>query len=212
MTATKELRTKVKAKTPANAPKAKAEEPQEEPTEGLPVRPDVKVIGGGRKPPARFDFGLVAYRNDVEEVHYFTARKIGQTQDALGLILGAEMGESELGILPRLAKLLRKAMVDDDGTPLDWDARDHLLTEADCDDTEEDFDADDPKFFAPDGTVHRLADRDTLDKLYAIEAGSSKARWMHLLEVDEAVDVELADLTAVAKEIISRTADRPSAP
>lgn len=201
MTATKEIKQKVAAKRPANA-KPDTEEPQDQ----APAK-QIKIIGGGRPKSKRFEFGLVAYRNDEEEVHEFTARKMATTQDAVALILAAESGTDTVDLLPQMARMLRKSMVDDDGTPLGWSALDHMLAEDHAA-----FDADDPRYEGPDGVVHSLSDGDTLRKFLARESGSSRARWVHLMEHDEDADVELADITQVVKEIISRTAGRPSAP
>jgi hypothetical protein len=83
------------------------------------------------------------------------------------------------------------ALVDDDGTPAKWQPE-----------------VNDGKVVAPDGTAVDLADA---EKYAAFEAGSSRRRWVQLMEHDDDVEVELEQIMEAFEYLASEAAEgRPT--
>jgi hypothetical protein len=138
-----------------------------------------------KAPIVEFSVGFV--RDGVEEVHEFAARLRVSYADTVGLVKN-QGGE---GALPYLDRMIRRSLVDDDGTPAKWRPE-----------------ASDGKVVAPDGTEVDIADA---QKYTAFEAGSSRRRWVQLMEHDDDVEVELEQIMQVFEYLASEAAEgRPT--
>jgi hypothetical protein len=132
-----------------------------------------------------FSVGFV--RDGVEEPHEFAARLRVSYADTVGLV----KNQDGAGALPFLDRLIRRSLVDDDGTPTKWQPE-----------------VNDGKVVAPDGTEVDIADA---QKYTAFEAGSSRRRWAHLMDSDEDVEVELEQIMEVFEHLTSEAANgRPT--
>ena len=124
---------------------------------------------------------------------------------------------------------IRALLDDNDGTPLDWSpsflpAEAHVpgneLTSWPTDEAsdessftivggldEEDSDEAMPQFLAPDGTVHPWSEA---SKYTDFAAGSSRRRYVELMDGDNDLRVEAKTLSKVWQWLISEAADRPT--
>jgi hypothetical protein len=136
-------------------------------------------------PTVEFSIGFV--RDGVEETHEFTARPRMSYADTVGLV------KNQKGplALPFLDRMVRRSLIDDDGTPVKWEPEPV-----------------DGKITAPDGTEVDIADTVNYQ---AFEAGSSRRRWVHLMETDDDVEIELEQIMQVFEYLVSEAAEgRPT--
>jgi hypothetical protein len=146
--------------------------------------------------PPEFSFTMIFVRDGVEEPHEFTARPTMGWQDMRGLVplLGGQskdMDQELAGHAVRVIdRLVRRALRNDDGTPEKW----HPTVV-------------DGHFTAPNGdhTPESL-----LSGFEAFEAGSSRRRWVHLMEEDDEVTIELDQMVALMEDVIAAVGDRPT--
>ncbi len=142
------------------------------------------------------EFEVVFLRDGVEETHEFAARpKFGwkETAGAIGLmgLMDGKTGPGELGHAVRyLDGILRRSLVNDDGTPEKWAA------------TVVDGHFTDP---AGDHVPEEL-----LALVEAFDAGSSRRRWVHLMTHDDDVTIEQAQLMELFTDLMAVAADRPT--
>lgn len=126
----------------------------------------------------------------VRERHEFTVEPRWDWQNLRGLLHLLDSRDSG-GISPqmlmRLDRLIRRSLVNDDGTPEKWQAQ--VVNDG----------ADEPWFTDPNGD-HCPADM--LPAYEAFEAGSSRRRWMHLIDGDEEVTIEAAQILALANYLM----------
>jgi hypothetical protein len=148
-----------------------------------------KHIGPSRKvaqaPTVEFSVGFV--RDGVEETHEFTARPRFTYSDTLGLV----KNQKDASALPFLDRMIRRSLVDSDGTPAKWQLE--LV---------------DGQVVAPDGSEVDIAEA---QKFAAFEAGSSRRRWAHLMETDDDVEIEFEQIMQVFEYLTSEAANgRPT--
>jgi len=131
----------------------------------------------------------VAFEIDGEEVdHLFSARPQITYGDMVGLKRHEK--DTEGGVLPYLDRIIRRSLRNDDGVPANWAP---VIR--------------DGEFTNPDGTSCPVED---LPKYTAHEAGSSRRRWIALIESEDAViefDVVMSLFEWLAGEV---GAGRPS--
>lgn len=140
------------------------------------------------RPAPVVDFSIAFVRDGTEENHEFAARPRASYGDVLGLI---KHQDDESGrALPYLDRMIRRALLNDDGTPEKWRPEIH-----------------EGHFTDPEGSHLPVAE---LPKYLTFEAGSSRRRWVHLMEYDDDVEVELDQITAVFEYLTSAAAERPT--
>ena len=150
---------------------------------------------GGQPAPVH-EFEFVFLRDRTEEPHEFKARPMFGWKETTGAIslMGVAEGKTEHGELRHalgyLENILRRSMVDDDGTPEKWTA------------TVVDGHFDDPN---GDHTPVEL-----LPLYEAFDAGSSRRRWVHLMADDDDVTVEQGQLMELFTDLMAVAADRPT--
>jgi hypothetical protein len=132
-------------------------------------------------------FSVDFSRDGKEEEHFFVARP----QLAYGDMVGLKRHEQDEDgkVLPVLDRIIRRAMRNDDGTPVNWKPV-----------------VQDGEFTAPDG---KLVPANDLPKYTAHEAGSSRKRWIELIESDDAV-VEFEQVMALFEHLCAVSSDRPT--
>ena len=136
-------------------------------------------------PPVTFS---VVFDVDGEEVeHSFTALPSLTYGDMVGL--KRHEADENGKVLPVLDRIIRRAMLNKDGTPLNWTpvVKDGELT-------------------APDG---KLVPANDLPEYTKHEAGSSRKRWVELIESDEAV-VDFEQVMSLFEYLCEVSADRPT--
>ena len=141
------------------------------------------------KPAPEVDFSIGFVRDGVEETHEFSARPRFSYADIVGVVKH-QGGDNSAKLLPYLDRMIRRALRNDDGTPLKWRPE-----------------IEDGEFTTPDGDQAPAAD---IAKYTAFEAGSSRRRWVALMEDDDDVEVELEQITALFEYLTAETADRPT--
>ncbi len=129
----------------------------------------------------------VGFRRDgVEEVHEFTARPQLTYADTVGLIREQRRGGAQ--VLPYMDRVIRRSLRDDDGTPASW--------------TPEIADG---GFVDPAGVRRPIVE---LDKVQA--DGSSRRRWVHLMEDDDEVTVEFEQIMELFEYLAGEAGQRPT--
>jgi hypothetical protein len=115
------------------------------------------------------DFEVEFIRDEVPETHAFRARPDITYGDMVEL--KRHENDSNGKVLPVLDRIIRRSMLNTDGAKTGWAPA-----------------VKDGKFVAPDGKEHPVED---LPKFTSHEAGSSRRRWIELIESDSAyVDFE----------------------
>lgn len=143
--------------------------------------------------PAQTDeFTLVGERDGVEEEHEFNVRLNLQFGDLAALVAKTEDKKKAERSLPVLVRIIRRALLNNDGTPANWEP--NIV---------------DGHFTAPNGDHCPIED---LPEFEAFEAGSSRRRWTHLMDIDEDVSFELEQITAVFEWLVERSSgdERPT--
>ena len=183
-----------------------------------------------------YEFGLEFYRDRDAEVHEFKAYP---ALDAGSLNYTLSANRKPERAIEGMVRTIRKMLADDDGTPLGYkptvyrppvdvqavaNAVAHAVAEVDNEDgpapdheehepvsdfEEVEVDELDPDtlFVGPDEQPH---DREFIAKAMAFEAGSSRRRFAHLMDVDEELTLHADQLQKVYGLLVGKAADRPT--
>jgi hypothetical protein len=140
------------------------------------------------KPAPIVEFSVAFVRDGVEEIHEFQARPRTTYGDMLGLV---KHQDDEKGrALLYLDRMISRMLLDSDGTPAKFKPNLH-----------------DGHFSDPDGNH---TPEDDLPKFLAFEAGSSRRRWIHLMQFDDEVEVDFSQINDVFEHLTSEAAARPT--
>lgn len=143
-------------------------------------------------------FTMIFLRDGVRERHEFLAepRFDWQNLRALMHLMGSRRGD-ELGIqaLAQVDRLIRRSLVNHDGTPEKWSAR--IVSE----------DGKDPWFTDPNGDHCPSA---MLPLYEEVSAGSSRRRWIHLMDVDDEVTVKSNQIVQLMQDLMEVAGQRPT--
>lgn len=132
----------------------------------------------------------VPFERDGElEEHLFRAQPRMSYKRMADIVKARRSGDG-VAALAVFERMIRPALVDTDGTPAKWAPT-----------------VEDGVFVDPDGNERPAAD---VTNVLAFEAGSSRRRWQHLLDVDDEVEVELDDITAFYEVLVEAASDRPT--
>ena len=145
-------------------------------------------------------FEIEVYRNNVPEVHGFTARPV---MDFGSVLLFLKGNDSDSG--QALLRIMRVNLADDDGVSESWQPT-ILDRPADADATWQ------PKFRAPAPPVGdgRLYTMDKIGRWTDPQAGSSRRRWTHLMFEDDGVVVTIQTVFDILKDITESAAGLPT--
>lgn len=137
------------------------------------------------------EFTVVFRRYGDPERYTFSARPQLRYKAITGAAKATAKGRSaDARTLLLFERLIRPSLLDDDGVPAKWEPE-----------------IEDGEFVNPDGDLVPRAD---LDKYTALEAGSSRRRWVALMDTDDELDVSLKQIGAVYEHLIEVAADRPT--
>jgi hypothetical protein len=148
--------------------------------------------GRSRQPAARESFTFPFMRDEELEEHTFRARV---SLDLPTLI--SAIGEADRHPERAVSGLLRivvKMLDNKDGVPAQWEPEPLPLP----DPLPEGHDGE-VRFRGPDGELYLLEEA---AKFTAFEAGSSRRRWLHLIEEDDEIEVHRDDLMDLYKWLI----------
>lgn len=137
-------------------------------------------------------FAMIYIRDGVEERHEFLARPAMGWQDVRGLVPllgGADDGLSEHAVRV-IERLIRRVIANDDGTPEKWVPN-----------------VVDGHFTDPSGDHTPI---ELLPAYEAFEAGSSRRRWVHLMEHDDEVTVEPDQIVELLNDLVEVASGRPT--
>jgi hypothetical protein len=149
-------------------------------------------------------FSIDFVRNGVREPHEFKAVPRTSYGDMIGIVKNQD--DDPGASLRFLDRMIRRLLVDSDGTPEQWTAE--IKTEASPAGKTTKADAAPVEYFIdPAGKRQPASD---LPKYLAFEAGSSRRRWAYLLQKDDDVEVEIDQVTDLFEWLASEAADRPT--
>lgn len=142
---------------------------------------------------AEVDDGLVEFtvtfdRDGVDEKHTFLAKpKFGYKQ-MRGAAKGRKAGGVEAILL--FEQFIRPSLLNSDGTPAGW--RPEVKG---------------GEFVDPDGETRPASDAGAL---LEFEAGSSRRRWMALMDDDDDLQVDLDQIASAYETLVEASAERPT--
>lgn len=138
--------------------------------------------------PEPVEFTVEFERDGEPEPHTFLARP----RLTYKRMTDAARGQKTQGVGAVLLfeKLIRPALLDTDGVPAKWTAE-----------------LEDGQFVDPDGETRDLSD---LPGLLEFKAGSSKRRWLHLMDDDDDVEVELDAIADAYELLVGKAGSRPT--
>lgn len=143
------------------------------------------------EPAPQHEFALIFKRDGVRERHEFTAEPQYDWKNLRSLMYLMESRRDE-GFDPKalaqIDRLVRRALVNHDGTPERWRAK-----VVSPDDGE-------PWFTDPNGD-HTPAEMLPLYEEFS--AGSSRRRWAHLMDVDDEVTVDFKQVTDLMQDLMA---------
>lgn len=181
-------------------------------------------------PAPREPFEFTFIRDEVPETHHFQARARADMVSLASTLLAAKASPERA--MPEMLRLISRMLDNKDGTPMRWEpvpvpvedvpgngarqsqpgapnyewATQGTIAEVAPEDESEER----PRVFrGPDGELHTF---DQVEKFTAFEAGSSRRRWTHLMEVDDDVEVDAQDLMELFEWLVGLAAGRPTRP
>jgi hypothetical protein len=124
--------------------------------------------------------------------HTFRARP-RMTYKRIREVMKAQRGGG-IESLTVFENMIRRALLDDDGVPAKWEP-------------EYEGKGKERRLVGPGGDLLPIED---LPDLQALEAGSSRRRWQHLMDVDDELEVELEEIQAAYETLVEAVSDRPT--
>lgn len=147
----------------------------------------------GEQPP-EVPFAMIFIRDGVEERHEFVANPTMGWQDVRGLIplMGGKADDQALSqaAIRVVDRLIGRSLDNTDGTPEKW--RPNVV---------------DGFFTAPNGDHTAV---ELLPGFESFDAGSSRRRWVHLMEKDDDITVEPDQIVALMADLLEVAANRPT--
>lgn len=164
------------------------------------------------RPAPREEFEFTFLRDDEPETHRFAVRA---HTDVVGLTSTLMLAKSSPeAAMPAVLRVIAKMLDNKDGTPHGW--RPVPLADKPNPEQADGPEPDDAeatlrerKFRGPDGNLHTF---EHAARFQAFEAGSSRRRWLHLIEEDDYVSVDAQDLMELFEWAVGLAAGRPTQP
>ncbi len=172
------------------------------------------------QPAPREEFEFTFLRDEEPETHRFGVRAITDVVGLTSTLMLAKRNPEEA--MPAVLRIIAKMLDNKDGTPHGWQpvalpqhekpepaGRDDF-GQADGGTLEVVHEEPQPrKFRGPDGGLYTF---EHAPRFQAFEAGSSRRRWLHLIEDDDYVSVDAQDLMELFEWIVGLAAGRPTQP
>jgi hypothetical protein len=141
-----------------------------------------------------FEFSMIFLRDEVEEKHEFTARPTMSWQDTraiMPIIAGQGSDEAQIAQAVKVMdRLIRRVLANDDGTPEKWKPT-----------------VVDGHFTDPQGDHTPV---NLLPAYEAFDAGSSRRRWVHLMENDDEITIDVEQVIDLMRDLMEAAAARPT--
>lgn len=148
--------------------------------------------------PALYEIAVIFKRDKVRERHEFLAEPRLDWQNLRGLMYLMDSRRGSDGIDPKalaqIDRLIRRSLVNTDGTPERW--RPNIVSEP----------GEEPWFTDPQGDHTPV---ELLPAYEAFEAGSSRRRWVHLMEYDDEVTVEASQIIKLMHYLMEQSGKDP---
>lgn len=157
---------------------------------------------GAAGPVPREPFEFTFMRDDEPETHQFQARAVTDTAGIANTLAVAEKHPEQA--LPGMLRMISKMLDNKDGTPATWSPTILPLPELEPGEEEPER-----KFRGPDGELYPMAEA---EKFLEFTAGSSRRRWLHLMQDDDEVTVDGKALTKLYEWLVGLAAGRPTRP
>jgi hypothetical protein len=184
-------------------------------------------------PAPREPFDFTFLRDEVPETHNFQARARADMISMANTLTLAKKNPEDA--MPSMLRLISKMIDNKDGTPLgwvpevlsiekpepgpvgqavlrqEWPTQGSIIESGQpaTPDDEGDDVTTERKFRGPDGELYGF---EHAEKFTAFEAGSSRRRWHQLMDVDDDIEVEAADLMELFEWLVGLAAGRPTRP
>lgn len=146
------------------------------------------------EPAPVFDFCMIFLRDGVEEAHEFSARPTMGWGDITGfaplMFGGGKDDVLSIRALSAVDRLIRRALRNDDGTPEKWEP--YIV---------------DGHFTDPQGDH---TPEELLPAYLAYDAGSSRRRWVHLMDTDDELTIEPEQVMALFNRLMAVASERPT--
>lgn len=147
------------------------------------------------KEPVEVPFGLIFIRDGIEETHEFIARPTMGWENVRGLVplMGGQATDETMSkqAIKVIDRLIRRVLINNDGTPEKWAPT-----------------VVDGHFTAPNGDH---TPQELLPGFEVFEAGSSRRRWVHLMEYDDDITVEPEQIIDLMTDLLeAASSDRPT--
>lgn len=182
------------------------------------------------------EFGLEFYRGDEPVTQFFKAYP---SMDAGSLNYTLSSSHRPERAVEGMVRSIKKMLADDDGTPAGYKPRQYEPPAQEVDDAEpeefgevqqnpdldevqplrqvidamaaveveeDELDAD-MLYVGPDGKPHTAEE---INKALEFEAGSSRRRFTHLMDVDESLTLEVDQLQKLYQTLVGKAANRPT--
>lgn len=177
--------------------------------------PDIIRRKGNRAQVEPYEFGLEFYRDDEPEIHMFKAYPVLDA-GSLNLTMGA--GSQPEKVIEGMVRSVRKMLADDDGTPANWTLARYEAALEEHDDGSDEYAAEVDSAPVLDEDAPPLCrgingepiEWEQAQKLMLPEAGSSRRRFVHLMDVDDDLVLEAEQLRTVYQKLIGRAGKRPT--
>jgi hypothetical protein len=175
----------------------------------------VKKFGrraAARQPAPREEFEFTFLRDEEPETHRFAVRAITDVVGLTSTLLLAKRSPEEA--MPAVLRVIAKMLDNKDGTPHGW----HPVAVTGSPAANPDGPApegvpqdvaQERKFRGPDGHLYTF---EHAARFQAFEAGSSRRRWLHLIDDDDFVSVDAQDLMELFEWVVGLAAGRPTQP
>lgn len=139
--------------------------------------------------PAPIERQVMFWRDDDEEPHTFRARPRLTYKRMSDMAKAEHAGGAER--IRMLERMIRPSLVDDDGTPAKWQPE-----------------VEEGEFVDPSGDTRPVSE---LAALLEFEAGSSRRRWVHLMDRDDEVEIETEEVVGLYEKLVEASSgNRPT--
>lgn len=157
---------------------------------------------GGREAPKQEQFELITITPDGDQkVYTFQLTPVLPAGNVVAIMDALKNAPEESA--GAIATLLKRVLDDRDGVPAKWSVDD--LPEVPPKTKPEDV-----VYTGPDGNTYTMADDAAVDKFLDPANGSSRRRWIELMDPDNEEGVQLHDLIDIAEWVMSLSTDRPT--
>lgn len=157
-----------------------------------------------KAPIPREPFEFEFTRDDEPEVHEFLARAVTDTSTLVMMLSTVRKRPEEA--MGAVVRMVGKMLDNRDGTPTSWEPKPWKPARQDDEVAEEPTEA---LFTGPDGDP---INQQRVDELQKFENGSSRKRWLYLMQEDDEVIVDATALTKLFEWLVGLAAGRPTPP